>query len=825
MFVIRNKPRKPRFYKRKGFWIFCFVCLAIAVVSLAALDRKLDPYREISDEYELDRIGEVEVPSLIVDRKGKEIGRMFVENRSKILLDKIPPVFIDAVIAQEDQRFYKHDGVDWIGVARAAYLNAKSGGITQGAGTITMQLARNAFDLLGEAEREGWSGYERKIIEAFLAIRIEKGLHTKLKTEYPDPKLRKKVVKERILEYYLNRVPFGVGYYGVRSASLGYFGKEPLRLEIHECASIVACLKNPRRLNPLRHPKDNKASRDHVLRRMALEGMITEQDRKRMLELPIELDPKPILRGKSHLYELIAKRARNLVGEEALSRGGYTIQTTIDLDIQNSTEIKLRKQLSKIELEEGYIHPKYENYRRESGKNPEYLQGAALMLDHSSGEVLAHVGGRDYRHSQYDFIELGRRPLGTAFFPFIYSAAFESGKTPAFSLLDEQLDNRQLMVGGNEGVVGEWGMEIIDPPYEGQITSRRALASSKIGPTVRLGIDLGLGTVAASAKSYGLPLNEDRLLNRMLVGWDEVSIPEATLAYTSFPRGGTRLDETFYIREIRDIENQTVFSSNHLSSGPQTQLASSDTTAFQIHSILNDVTHTGNLSEARVGLSESPFEGGVKTGSPYGLTDAWTIGYNSRVTCGIWVGFHQGSREPIYSSAFAKNVALPIWQETMNSALPDFRGEKLEQPESIMGIPSCRNSGMRSTRYCSESLEDPFTGKLSFRSTSYQEYFRKEQQIGICAIHGSGISQIQREDRDLPVKALPVAPIKPMSPVLLGFDPYNSEKPNLAPEDESVGDGFPRARNSLLVEDQVRGERSALLRLPRPPRFELPKDD
>lgn len=797
----------------------------IAGIILAVLDQELDPYREIANNYELARIGEVEVPSLIMDRKGREIGRMFVENRSKIPLDKIPPVFIDAMIAQEDQRFYEHDGVDRIGVVRAAYLNAKSGGVTQGAGTVTMQLGRNAFDLIGEASRNKWSGYERKIIEAFLALRIEESFHKDLEDKYPDPVTRKRVVKEQILEYYLNRVLFGEGYYGVRSASLGYFGKEPVDLSIEECASIVACLKNPTRLNPLRHPQNNKRARDHVLRRMALEGMITEADRDRMLQLPIVLTPKPILRGKSYLYELIAERARELVGEEALSRGGYTIRTTIDLDVQTSAEKMLRQQLDKIENSPNYGHPKYRDYSRKNFKNgPEYLQGAVLMMDHGSGEILAHVGGRDYRHSQYDFIELGRRPLGTAFFPFIYAAALEQGITPASLLLDEQLNNRQLMVGGTEGVVGEWGMEVPDPQYEGKITARRGLNTSKIGATVRLGVDLGLSKIAATAESFGLPINEEGLLNRMLVGWDPVSLPEATLAYSSFPRGGTRPTETFYIREIRDIENQAVFTSNHLETGLASAPACSESSAFQIHSILNEVTRSGNLAGVSSGLSEAPFYGGVKSGTPYGLTDAWTIGYNSKVTCSVWVGFHQGSRKAITPRAFAKNIAYPLWQESMNSGLPDFRGEKISPPESIVEIPACRVSGMRPTRYCNEAIENLETGQLTFRSTSYQEFFRKGEQVGICAVHGSGISQQnQLAERALPVKALPIAPIRSKSPLLLGFDPYNSEKPNLAPEDTS-SDAFLRQHNTLVVEDQVKGERAALLRLPRPSRFELPEE-
>ncbi|MDA7790135.1 transglycosylase domain-containing protein [Akkermansiaceae bacterium] len=214
-------------------------------------------------EYNLERVGEKEEMSFIHDRGGVEIGTMFVENRFSLPLEEIPPVFVDAVLAQEDQRFYTHDGVDWVGVARAAWLNFQSGSITQGAGTITMQLARKSFDLLGEKRRREWTGYERKVVEAFVALRIEEHFQRKLESKYPnDQEARKKAAKEDILEMYLNLVPFGSGFYGVRSASLGYFGKEPEDLTISESASIVACLKNPQRISPLKLNKWQESLED-----------------------------------------------------------------------------------------------------------------------------------------------------------------------------------------------------------------------------------------------------------------------------------------------------------------------------------------------------------------------------------------------------------------------------------------------------------------------------------------------------------------------------------------------------------------------------------
>jgi len=428
---------RPWFFKRKGFKIFCLVCLVLLVIGFIVGNLILDSYRDIANEYDLKRVGEKEEMSFIHDRSGHEIGTMFVENRFSIPLAEIPPAFVNAVLAQEDQRFYEHNGVDWVGVGRAVYLNVKSGDITQGAGTITMQLARKSFDLLGEARRRDWSGYERKIIEAFVALRIEEHFLELAMNDFPDDEVAaKKAAKAKIIEMYLNLVPFGAGFYGVRSAGLGYFGKEPKDLSMSECASIVACLKNPSRISPLRSLEENKTNRDHVLRRMALEGMITNEERDVMVEKPVVLNPIPTRRGKSYLYQVVADQARELLGEEALSRGGYTIRTTINARVQRNAEDALALHLKEVEKAEGYDHPKMSDYDRSQGIT-KYLQGAALMIDHETGEVIAHVGGRDYAHSQYDFITSGRGPLGTAFFPFVYASAFDSGRHPATLVVDD----------------------------------------------------------------------------------------------------------------------------------------------------------------------------------------------------------------------------------------------------------------------------------------------------------------------------------------------------------------------------------------------------
>ncbi len=821
MFGRKKRKEKRRFYKRKGFLIFGGICLLLICIGVLVVFKKLEPYQEQANGYDLELIDRVKEPSLIHDRNGIEIGRMFSENRDKIPIEDVPQLFIDALLAQEDQRFFEHDGVDWVGVARAVYLNVKSGGVTQGAGTITMQLVRNAFDLLGEARRSDQTSYERKIVEAFLALRVEKKMLQDFEEQYPDPDARKKAMKTQLLQFYINRVPFGSGYYGVRSASLGYFGKEPRDLELHECASIVACVKNPSRLNPLRNPKLNKVGRDHVIRRMALEEMISSKERDRLLSLPVQVNPRPILRGKSHLYEKIETIARAKIGEEVMAEGGFVIRTTIDSEIQDSLKTALRDQLNAIEARPGYPHQKYQDFKR-GKKAPEYLQGAALIVDHLSGEAIAHVGGRNYSHSQYDFLELGRRPLGTAFFPFIHAISLENGKSPASPVLDAQMNNRQLMVGGLEGVVGEWGMEIMKPEYsQRDITARQALIDSKIAATVRLGADIGLKKIMEGAQGFGFDFPEEKVLNRNLVGWNPASVPEVVSAYSSFANEGQRLAEVSYIQEIRDSFGVVIYSAAK-SRESQYKSTCSPATAYQIHTMLNDVLTSGNLKESSSGLTGSAFPGGGKTGTPYGFADAWMAGYTGRLTGAVWVGFHQGGRKPIVPMGFAKELAYPIWQTAMNAARSKFKGEEIKMPSDVQEVVCCRHSGQKPTLYCNRSVEDPLTGEVSFRSTSYKEYFKKGTKVGICSIHGAGVDLSGLTDVKPPRKALPVVPIKSKAPLLIGADPYQSEKPSLAPEDTNAGNVILLNDDTLVVEDRVKGEKRSLLRLPRPPRFQLP---
>lgn len=775
----RKKSNNPRFYKRKGVWLsFLVFCLAVGFAGWVFMEAYTREYRERAQTYDLERINDLEIPSVIVDRNGKEIGRIFVQNRSIIPISEVPDIFIKALRAGEDSRFLTHGGVDYIGIIRAGILNAKGG--NQGASTITQQLARNAYNLKQEAVRRNETTIQRKLVEAFLAMRIEK-----------------RYKKMEILNFYLNRIYFGSGFYGIRSASLGYFGKEPMQLNADECASLVTLIKNPNYRSPLNNPEENRRGRNYVLGRMKEEGFIKSAESARLRALPLSLNPKPLQRGTTHLYERVADAVGRALGEDALASGGFKIHTTILAEAQTAAQKALLDSLKKAEARPGYSHPKYEDYRKSSAKPAEYLQGAVLMIDHETGDVLAHVGGRDYAQVPYDFIELGKRPLGTAFFPFIYAAGLGGGQTPASIVEDEPMDNRAVMIGGREGILGEWGMEISSPTYKGNIPVREALENSKIAATVRFAGQTGLQRVVDTSVAFGLPLQKAELLPRLAVGFEEVSMKQAVRAMATFPlEGESGPSELFYLDRVEDSAGRVVYRRQRQAVSRHPVI--DDATAWQVHSMMAGSLYRGSSKGALEGLVEKPFYGAGKGGSTHDFADTWFLGYNKRITCGVWTGFLMSNGGSIYPGAFSRDLAMPVWQAAMNAAAPSFGGDKLLPPPSVVEVPVCSVSGQRATQFCQEHAEDITTGIVRSHSTSVNEYFRKgRENLPFCTIHSGAIGEGLSPDMGvLNLPAMDAVPVKPKEPVLLGDDPYHTEVPSFATT--SSGPGFVRRRTNVL---------------------------
>lgn len=762
-----------------------------------------DPYRKRAATYDLERINDLEVPSRILDRHGREIGRIYEENRSAMAFEEVPENFFNALKAGEDSRFDKHGGVDYVGIGRAAWKMLKNGEATQGASTITQQLARDAYGLKAESKRRKESGFQRKMVEIFLAQRIE--------LRYD---------KKEILTFFVNRSFFGSGFYGLRSAALGYYGKEPKDLTIPECASIVTILRNPLEISPLNHLEANRKGRNHVIWRMFMEKMITEEQMNAFQAEPVTLNPRPLQRGTSHVYEMIAAEAREMVGEDVFAKGGLVIHTSIDQDVQVSAEKAMQEVLTKVESGAGYAHPQHAKYKKGQGK-PAYLQGAMMMMDHETGAILAYIGGRDYSHSQYDFIREGKKPLGTAFFPFVTAAALSGEQTPATMLEDEPMDNRMVMVGGSEGVLGEWGSEVQKPVFEGQVTMRHALERSKIAAMVRLGTQSGVDRVAETAKRYGFTMPTGEKLPRLLLGMEPASMMETVAAYASFARGGSMGAKHGYVVE-KIVDGDGRSSARIQRDPPRNEPAVDSAVAYQVHSMLRGVAKDGNVAQ-RLSMPES-YLGGVKTGTMHDFSNCWAVGYSPRVVCGVWCGFLQGA-VPIAEGAFGGDVALPIWQAAMKALRPEHVQGDFRKPSDIMEVDVCRISGQRAGPYCYEEGVDEASGLPKLKDARRKEFFRAgTEKIPICSVHGGGVigEALEHSGTGMQLAVLDVVPVRAKAATLLGDDPYQSQVVSGAGEDGSMGEEGSFFRSVVSsIERMDLGDKDAEIALPKPGKLVL----
>ena len=416
---------------------------------------------------------------------------------------------------------------------------------------IQQQLARNSFpDDLPSNDRT----YNRKILEIFVARAIEK-----------------RFTKERILELYLNRVYFGSGLYGAEAAARAYFGKHAKELSLSEAATLAGLLKSPNNLSPWKNRQACIDQRNFVLGRMVELGHITREQADQTLAEDLRVKNRARIHQESYALDLVAQQVIAQFGRDSAISDGYRIYTTIDGDLQRKAEKALAEQLDAAERHEGFEHQTYAKYdqlfkaherKQATGEvdtilPPEYLQGSVVVIDNATGGILTLVGGRDFNHSEYDRALLAHRPAGTAFKPLVYAAAFEKGLFPGTALQDAVIDNRQVMIGGTTGILGEWGPETVENKYEGTVSARTALVKSKNAASVRLGMMTGLDRVIPLAKKAGIssPL---RPFPATYLGSSEVTLMEMTLANTIFASGGQRPERTFVIDHIESKEGKAM---------------------------------------------------------------------------------------------------------------------------------------------------------------------------------------------------------------------------------------------------------------------------
>src|SRR5215475_9316431 len=557
--------------------------------------------------------------------------------------------------------------------------------------------------------------------------------------------------------------------------------------------------QSPNRLSPWTDRATSREARDYALDRMRDLRFISREQCANARSQEVVVGSRQNAQGQTYAVDYIRQQVIAAVGWDRAINEGYRIHTTIDVNLQRAAEDSLKGHLEHAEQHPDYHHQTYADYAasfrkaKSSGKMadqpaPEYLQGAAIGLDNATGDILMLVGGRDFEHNQFNRALQARRPAGTAMLPFIYATAFERGMYPGTVVEDSPLDNRAVMIGGTTGILGEWGPEDADNQYEGRMTARQALVKSKNGATVRIGMDAGVDAVLQLCSSAGIR-SPRRRYPATFLGSSEVTLAELAMGYTIFPNGGWRPNVSHILERIEEKDGTLVWDAKRESIR---KIVIKPETAYEVHSCLVDALQsgTGKAAYTQFGLKKFPAAG--KTGTAYDFTDALFAGYDSNFTCAVWTGFDKPQK--IFRGAFGRDLALPVWVDTMNAAAQHYPPRELKQPATTSGglkqVEICSRSGLLATDKCYDAVKTA-NGDTVQRRTTYMEIGTQAQvPTEPCNVHGEPRARLARffPSSDLPRAALAVdvremTPIAVKSPTLLADkDPYNSLKPTLKPD-------------------------------------------
>jgi len=663
--------------------VLALVTLLFACLGIGAF---LGVYQRVRED--LPSIARLEnwQPSLITkvySRDGELIAEFASERREVIPMEQVPQHFIQAILATEDRAFYKHDGINPRRVLSAAWNNLITGQPTgQGASTISMQLSRNLF--LSPEKR-----FVRKFKEMILAQEIER-----------------RYAKDRILEMYINQVYFGSGAYGIESAAQLYFNKPATELTLPQAALLAGIIQAPSRQSPRVSMDAAQTRRSVVLNNLVAVGAIDRDAARTAKQQPIELAPRQQMEGpRSYFAEHVRRELEEMLGTDAVWRGGYRVYTTLDSRLQAEAESVLEAQVTTIEQSLGRSRVRRAEWQAEHAAElaraddsveptivndslqtaTPYLQGAFVAMDLDTGGIVAMVGGRSFEESKFNRVTQALRQPGSVFKPFVYTAAIRNGY-PASYVLDD--DSLSMETGDGE----TWTPGNFDGKFRGPVTLRRALTSSINVPTVRLLLDVGAQAVIDYARDAGIstPLPPYPAL---ALGAAELIPLEVLRAYTIFPTGGMRISPISITRiEDRNGSVRRTFQS------PTTRVLTPQET-YIVTSILTDVVDRGT---GRWGVRGQGFQwpAGGKTGTTNDFTDAWFVGFTPEFVGLAWVGFD--IKQTIRHNGTGGVLAAPIWTGFMKAA-----HEGLEIPE--VGFPKplglehewvTTTTGMRAADFC-----------------------------------------------------------------------------------------------------------------------------
>ncbi|MGE5129840.1 MAG: penicillin-binding protein 1A [Sphingomonadaceae bacterium] len=742
-----------RFFVARLLVTFLTVALVLAgivVLGFAGAYQFLAP--EIPAAAELREV-RMQMPLAVYSRDGKLIAQIGEQRRIPVAWDEIPPLLVDAVLAAEDDRFFEHPGVDWQGLVRAAISNVSAGGVREGGGTITMQLARNTV-LTNERT------LRRKFKEVFLALRLEREFS-----------------KQEILTLYLNRIFLGQRAYGVGAAAQVYFDKRPAELTLAEAALIAGLPRSPSLDNPVASIGRARERRAYVLRRMVETGKIGPAERAAAEAAPIEARVHgPVAElDAPYVAEMARLEMVERFGDSALIEG-YHVTTTVDSRLQAAADAAARSTLLAYERRHGYRGPEarldaalladpksvavalrehpdrgglvagvVESVSERSalvrgrdgvaielgwddlswarralpddalGPSPKsagevvapgdvvYLEsladgrhrlaqipvvaGALVALEPRDGAIVALVGGFDFRGSKYNRAVQAKRQPGSAFKPFVYSAALERGFTPA-SLINDA----PIVIEGGAGTE-EWRPQNITKRFYGPTPLREALVRSRNLVSIRLLRATGIGPAMRHISAFGfgpeaLPANLT-----LALGTGQVTPLDMARGFAVFANGGFRVTP-YLIARITDDEEREVYAAGpavaceDCPGEPAAPQAISPANAFVMTDVMTDVIQRGTAQAAR-SLGRRDIAG--KTGTTSDRRDAWFVGFNADYVAAAWVGFDQ--ERSLGANEEGGRTALPMWIGFMEEALRDRPEHRLPEPPGVIRMWVDRSTG------------------------------------------------------------------------------------------------------------------------------------
>ncbi|CVK17380.1 transglycosylase domain-containing protein [Sporomusa sphaeroides] len=588
------------------------------------------------------------VSSQIFDVNGKLITTIHsVENRLPVSINKIPKNLQNAFIAAEDVRFYQHSGIDPRGILRAIWSNITNRGIAEGGSTITQQLARNA--LLSQDQT-----IKRKIQEAFLSLQIER--------QYS---------KQEILEMYMNQIYFGQGAYGVQTAAQIYFGKNVEDLNLAECAMIAGIPKSPNYYSPSSNLKAAKERQSVVLDQLVKYDYIDSATALKAKNTEIKLVNRntTTTATASYFTDYVLQLLIEKYGADAVYKDGLKVYTSLDIEMQTAAEQAMNQLLPTRRTENGIKQP----------------QGALVAIDPHNGHIKAMVGGRG--NDQFNRAVLAERQPGSAFKPFVYLAALESGFTPASIIDDKPIS------------FGSWSPMNYDRRFRGPVTMRTALEQSLNVVTVKLAQQVGIDKTLYYAQQMGISTlvltgnTNDRNLAMSLGGLTRGVTPlEIASAYGVLANGGVRVEPLAIIKVV-DRNGKVIEETL-----PRERVVVNERSAYLLTDMLRGAINQGTGAGAYFGR---PAAG--KTGTTSDYKDAWFVGYTPDLAAAVWMGYDNAD---YLSGITGGTIPATIWQSFMREASTKYVARDFVKPSGIVTARISTQDGLLLNDAASKEARD-----------------------------------------------------------------------------------------------------------------------